>query len=50
MGPIAGGGCIAVFHGIPVDVVEVALEVRFILDGVFPISALPDATATNTDS
>ncbi len=32
-----------VFHRIVVDIIEVALEIDFVTDGMFPIAALPNA-------
>jgi hypothetical protein len=32
-----------VFHGIEVDVIDVALQVRAITNDVFPIAPLPDS-------
>ncbi len=44
--PIKDSGRQPVLHRIVVDVIDVALEVGIVADGVLPIAALPDAFLT----
>jgi hypothetical protein len=43
MRPIGDAGYKTVFNRIVVDVVDVALEIGVVADGVFPIAPLPNA-------
>ena len=45
MFPVLRSVNIPVFDGVPVDVVEVAIEIVVIFDRVFPKSWLPDSAA-----
>jgi len=44
--PVRGPRDVPVLHRVEMDVVDVALEVSVVANGVFPIASLPDALFT----